>query len=126
MVISLLRNAFFFNLVQNTNMVQLCTPGTFKTLNRFFPVILQNPDNEINLSDKNGLLIEDMDTMKLFSYIINNIICGQFMLLKNRHSLSANFSSVPMSDGYWQDCPSIHLCACHTGQKKTILLCKLN
>ena len=83
--------------------------------------ILQNPKSSIQLFDKLGNLVETKDNMKLFVYIINNILCGHYMLRGCKepiHLTRADFSWIPMPDGYWEGCPSLHLRACHTGQKK--------
>ena len=83
--------------------------------------ILQNPDHHIQLFDKLGHLIETKEIMKLFVYIINNILCGHFMLRGSKepiHLTRADFSFILMPKGYYEGCPSLHLRACHTGQKK--------
>jgi hypothetical protein len=83
--------------------------------------ILQDPNSTIQLFNKLGNLIETKEIMKLFVYIINNILCGHFMLRGSKepiHLTRADFTFIPMPDGYWQGCPSIHLRVCHTGQKK--------
>ena len=71
--------------------------------------------------DDGNLRVDDINVMKLFTYIIANIICSHFMLRGQKEPsllIRKDFLFTTMTDGYYEGCPCVHLRACHAGQKQ--------
>ena len=84
--------------------------------------ILRDPNNGIRMFDSKGnLRADDLNVLKLFTYIIADIIGSHFMLRGQKEPsllIREDFLFTYMTDGYYEGCPCVHLRACHAGQKQ--------
>ena len=71
--------------------------------------------------DDGNLRLDDINVLKLFTYIIADIICSHFMLRGQKEPsllIREDFLFTTMTEGYYEGCPCVHLRACHAGQKQ--------
>ena len=84
--------------------------------------ILRDPTNPIRMFDDDGnLRLDDIKVLKLFTYIISDIICSHFMLRGQKEPsllIREDFIFTTMTEGYYEGCPCVHLRACHASQKQ--------